>query len=173
MNKHLNICVERITAPNNHFLQFPTPIEEICIGPDTGSLIKTRCLCPTPWRAGRCDQNHQFCIRSQVCITIYLCSSAQLIYSAVAKGDKGSFKCLPASRPCTWNSPATLWEMTVENSWSCSIIKPELMQVQHEQMLPLLDGSPRSRACKKTDAHLEEPRGSYFWFMFLLCHVFV
>lgn len=74
----LNVCVERITAPNNHFLQFLIPTEEIFIGPNTGCLIKTKCLCPTPWRTGGCDQNHQFRTRWQVCISIYLCSSTQL-----------------------------------------------------------------------------------------------
>lgn len=49
LNKELNVCVERTTALNKHFLQFPIPRDEICIGSDTGCLIKTKSLHPTPY----------------------------------------------------------------------------------------------------------------------------
>lgn len=48
LNKELNVCVEETTAQKTHFLQFPIPTDEIFIGSDTGCLIKTKPLHPTP-----------------------------------------------------------------------------------------------------------------------------
>lgn len=96
VNKHVNICVESITAPNNRFLQFPTPREEIF---RHWQLNKDQMFPSHTLKKGDVIKTTNFAPGDKFLSPFTFAVQHSWPYSATAKVDKGSFKCLlpPAS----------------------------------------------------------------------------
>lgn len=142
------------------------PLERKSSG--TGSLIKTKCFRLTPWRREMWSKPpilHQVTsFYHHLPLQFNTADHIQQLLRWIREVLNAS--CLqPLEQPSHSLGEVLelLFNQASQNQCKYNMSKYCLCWMAH----------PQPELAENTDAHLEEPMDSYFWSMFLLCHVFV